>query len=390
MLTWTIYVISLQVDFSKWAEIESERFPEFDQSYLSSILGDDILMTLTEKCEDETSKVKSVIEYFTGRHCLFYSWFCSSKSWYDSIRKFNELEIQTKIKERLSTADHEYWYDLLQSCVLKICRTSTTAPTKLSGDLASLYAYITCDKYGQVHFDVASEYIRDIIRCNLRYHVKLPNKKAIDLRLNYIIQSLENESHSTNFGYTMEDGVRLILQTNKSKLWELLCSASTTIKMKGISNVGCIVSDFYEQSSSLSIYWDCSAPDMQLLLPISDKNNWIDAILLYNIDIKKSVQVVGIQITTSSLQSAKINKKTERFMDWMQHQNLSGCTISTTVFYICKDNTTNAAPWWSFAMIHPKLGELAVRGPCRAAASARNGMCNLLLCSITKSRSAQT
>ena len=203
------------------------------------------------------------------------------------------------------------------------------------------------------------------------------HKATIDKRLQYIIRSLENESHSTNFGYTMEDGVRLILETNTQKVCELFKCATGW----SCSSSGCIVSHFEEQMENLSLstYYE-SNNNLQLLLPISDKNSWVDAIVLCK--TKSCVYVVGIQITTSSLHTARINK-TNVFLHWMKSQVVDTVLISASVFYICKDCTGKKESWWSFSRIHVALGKLAERGPCQAAIAC-NGMCNFLLFSIIK------
>lgn len=90
------------------------------------------------------------------------------------------------------------------------------------------------------------------------------DKAAIEKRLQYIIKSLENESHSTNFGYAMEDGVRLILETHTRKVCELFEFATGC----DCRSSGCIVSYFEEQMENLSLstYYK-STNNLQLLLP---------------------------------------------------------------------------------------------------------------------------
>ena len=150
--------ISLQKDFGQ--RVQSTKFPEFDLEYLSSVLGSDVLEQLTDECKDDKSKVVKVIEYFTGRHCLFYSWFTSG-TWFESISLLNELDIKIKVRQRCQV-NLEYWFHRLQLCVLEITESCYDSQPNLSRELAPLYAYITSENDGN-HYDVASEYIRNNI-----------------------------------------------------------------------------------------------------------------------------------------------------------------------------------------------------------------------------------
>ena len=170
----------------------------------------------------------------------------------------------------------------------------------------------------------------------------------------------------------MEDGVRLLLETSNTLVVRLFRKATG---YKGTSQPTPVVS-YFEEQLSLNNYYKRNPKILQLLLPQSDKNEWVDAILLCNLD---KLYVVGIQITTSSLVTAKINK-TNCFVKWMEKQHFTDdITPETQVFFIWKDNKSEFKniQWWPFSEIDHRLGVLSLKEPCKAP----NGMFDLLLLS---------
>ena len=78
---------------------------------------------------------------------------------------------------------------------------------------------------------------------------------------------------------TMEDGVRLLLETSNTLVVRLFRKATG---YKGTSQPTPVVS-YFEEQLSLNDYYKRNPKILQLLLPQSDKNEWVDAILLCNL-----------------------------------------------------------------------------------------------------------
>ena len=353
-------ILSLQEDWLNWAQIRSSHHPQYHGEYLSLILGE-TLEVLTAGCKDENAKVMSVIEYFSGRHCLFYSWFYQESKafhckWQDAIRKFKLLAIEDHVKALCANTDI---LQILELCVMKITTCDhIVKDISLCGNLAKVYAYVSTETIGGIqyyHYDVASEFIRNKIRFALRSYVRQGQINMFDKRLDNIKISLRNETHASNFGFTMEDAVIMTLET------------SGDILAKMISEVFCFtpsstnhdVFRFTMNMKRLSIVLYCPHRNrMALLLPESDRNEWVDAILLYYQD--NNLYIIGIQITTSVLTPKKISNS-EQFLTCVQSQtelHNKYKMVHTSVFFISKERPKKDKKWWHFGQIDTELGRI--------------------------------
>ncbi|KAL5489514.1 hypothetical protein EMCRGX_G018613 [Ephydatia muelleri] len=216
-----------QEDWLNWAQIRSSHHPQYHGEYLSLILGE-TLEVLTAGCKDENAKVMSVIEYFSGRHCLFYSWFYQESKafhckWQDAIRKFKLLAIEDHVKALCANTNI---LQILELCVMKITTCDhIVKDISLCGNLAKVYAYVCTETIGGIqyyHYDVASEFIRNKIRFALRSYVRQGQINMFDKRLDNIKISLRNETHASNFGFTMEDAVIMTLETSGDILAKMI------------------------------------------------------------------------------------------------------------------------------------------------------------------------
>ena len=201
---------------------------------------------------------------------------------------------------------------------------------------------------------MASEFIRNKIRFVLRSYVR-QWPINIDQRLDNIKISLRNETHASNFGFTMEDAVIMKLETSG----DILAKVISEVFYFTPSSTNYDVSRFTMKMKGLSIVSYCShSSRIVLLLPASDRNEWVNAVLLcYH---KNDLYVIGIRITTSVLTSKKISNS-EQFLAYVQSQtelHNRFNKVQSSVFFISKERPKKNKKWWHFGQIDTELGRI--------------------------------
>ena len=350
----------LQDEWVNWTKAKKRFHPSLDKDYLYTILGEKLEL-LTDGISDEEEKVISIIQYLSGRHCLFYSWFYISKpfqgtpqkfaAWHHAVMYLEFLSIQKKVRD-ICELDSRLC-EVLELCVLKITTTKLLLYNiqQLRSILAKVYAYVVFEE-NHYCFDVAGEFVRNQIRYALRSYLQSHEDSIIKQRFSNIVSSLHNESHASNFGLTMEDAVILQLETSEIILKLFSQAVGVTAMKKNFK-----VSRFSEEMKYLVLSkYSPLQNQLLLLLPERENNDWVDAIIVF--EKRSRIYILGIQITISYLTKEKISN-TNKFLAHVEKQNgdeKQKGNYKPFVFFICSGAPDKVCNWWHFREIHPDLG----------------------------------
>ena len=98
-------LLSLQMEWLNWRKLDQTTPTPAELEYQLKCTSDilkqgDVYVRITEPYADSSDKMAAVIEYLSGRHCLFYSWLKNcKKKFIPYLRNLCSLVLRVKFKK---------------------------------------------------------------------------------------------------------------------------------------------------------------------------------------------------------------------------------------------------------------------------------------------------